>query len=81
MKKPFNTFITTSNSERSGSRFAVKIQEGKPVIQLELFHDTVAGLKAVSVGFELLGGTTTDQANTMVKAMNETIVGVMVTPK
>jgi hypothetical protein len=56
-------------------------EQMKPVIQLELFHDTVAGLKTMSVGFEVLSGTTVDQARRLVELMNERIVGVIVTPK
>jgi hypothetical protein len=41
----------------------------------------VSGLKALSVGFELLSGTTLEQAKTLVDTMNERIVGVIVTPK
>jgi len=78
IKKPYKM---TPKSERSGSRFVVRIDEGKPVIQLELFHDTVSGMRAISVGFELLGGTTLDVARTLVDVMNERIVGVIVTPR
>ena len=51
------------------------------MIQLELFHDTVSRLKGVKVGFEVLSGTTLDQARTLVDDINERIVGVIVTPK
>ena len=51
------------------------------MIQLELFHDTVSGMRAISVGFELLSGVALDQAKILVDAMNERIVGVVVTPK
>jgi hypothetical protein len=34
----------------------------------------------VKVEFEVLGGTSTDQARTLVGAMNEMILGVIVTP-
>jgi len=67
--------------ERSGCRFGVQTEEGKPVIRLDLFHDTVSGLRSVSVGFELLSGTTLEQARALVDSMNERIIGVMVTPK
>ena len=71
----------TPKTERSGSRFLLgQTDEGKPVIQLELFHDTVSGLRALSFGLELLSGTTPEQAKTLVDAMNERIVGVIVTP-
>jgi hypothetical protein len=80
-KKTFSTFGASAKPERSGSRFVVRTDEAKPVIQLELFHDTVVGLKTTSVGFELLSGTTLDQAKSLVALMNERIVGVIVTPK
>jgi hypothetical protein len=68
-------------SERGGCRFVVtKNDEGKPMIQLELFHDTVARLKGFNVGFEVLSGTTLEQARTLVDEINERIVGVIVTP-
>jgi hypothetical protein len=52
-----------------------------PMIQLELFHDTVSRLKGFKVEFEVLSGTTLDQTRTLVDEMNERIVGVIVTPE
>jgi hypothetical protein len=79
IRKPFNM---TLRAERSGCRFAVaKTDEGKPVIQLELFHDTVSHLRSLTIGFEVLGGVIPEQARTLVDLMNEKIVGVIVTPK
>ena len=69
------------NSERGGCRFVVTTHEGKPQIRLELFHDTVSSLRSTKVEFEVLSGTTADQARTLVGAMNEMILGVIVTPK
>jgi hypothetical protein len=69
------------NVERSGIRFAVKTVEGKPFVQLDLFHNTIPSLNELSIGFELLGGVTLEQARTLVDAMNERIVGVVVAPK
>jgi hypothetical protein len=69
------------NSERGGCRFVVTTHESKPQIRLELFHDTVSVLRSVKVDFELLSGTSTEQARTLVGAMNEMILGVIVTPK
>jgi hypothetical protein len=68
-------------SERGGCRFVVTTDEGKPQIRLELFHDTVSSLRSTKVEFEVLSGTTADQARTLVRAMNEMILGVIVTPK
>jgi hypothetical protein len=72
----------TLRTERSGSRFVVAhTDDGRPFIRLELFHDTVPSLRSLTVGFEMLSGTTPGQARTVVDAMNERIVGVAVTPK
>jgi hypothetical protein len=66
-------------SARGGCRFVVTTDEGKPQIRLELFHDTVSSLRSVKIEFEVLSGTTADQATTLVGAMNEMILGVIVT--
>ena len=72
----------TSKPELSGSRFALSETEaGVPIIKLELFHDTAPSLKGLSVGFELLSGVSLDQARTLVDAMNERIIGTVVTRK
>jgi hypothetical protein len=80
IRKPYKMTLKT---ERSGSRFVIanNTDDGKALIRLELFHDTASGLRSLSVGFELLSGTTLEQARTLTDAMNERIVGVIVTPK
>ena len=70
------------NPERSGCRFIVTTtDEGKPLLPLELFYDTVSRLKSLTVGFEVLTGTTADQAKSLADAINERVIGVIVTPK
>src|SRR5439155_15015089 len=76
LRKAYKMALKT---ERSGCRFVAQTEEEKPVIRLDLFHDTVSGLRSLSVGFELLSGTTLEQAKALVDAMNERIVGVIVT--
>jgi hypothetical protein len=72
----------TLKTERCGSRFvAANTDEGRPLMRLELFHDTVVGLKSITVGFEVLSGTTLEQTRTLVDTMNERIIGVAVSPK
>lgn len=67
-------------SERGGCRFVVtKTDEGKPMIELELFHDTVSVLRSLKIEFEVLSGSTAEQARILVGAMNEMILGVIVT--
>ena len=77
-----NLFNMTLKRERGGCRFAVaQTDEGKRVIQLEMFHDTVPRLSSLVIGFEVLSGVTVQQAQTLVDAMNEKIVGVVVSSK
>jgi hypothetical protein len=72
----------TLRPERSGSRFvAAQTQDGSPSIRLELFHDSVPSLKSLTVGFELLSGTTPAQLKALLDVMNERIVGTIVTFK
>ena len=42
LRKPYKMALKT---ERSGSRFVAQTDEGKPVIRLDLFHDTISGLQ------------------------------------
>jgi hypothetical protein len=79
IRKPYKMTLKT---ERSGSRFVVtNTDDGRPLIRLELFQDTVAGLKSITVGFEVLSGTTLEQTKNLANAMNERIIGVAVSPK
>ena len=79
IRKPYKMMLKT---ERSGSRFVVvNTDDGRPLIRLELFHDTVAGLKSITVGFEVLSRTTLEQTRTLLDTMNERIIGVAVSSK
>ncbi len=69
-------------SERGSCRFkAVRAADGKPVIQVELFHNTVTLLKDLTIEFELLSGSTIDQARSLTDAANDRILGVIVSRK
>ncbi len=79
IRKPYKM---TLKAERSGTRFVVANSEsGSPQIRLELFHDTVASLKSVTIAFETLSGTRVEQVKQLVDAMNERIVGIVVTAR
>jgi len=79
IRKPYKM---TLKAERVGSRFVVaNTDDSKPLIRLELLNDAVASLRSLSVELELLSGTTPEVARTLVDVMNESIVGVVVTPK
>jgi hypothetical protein len=79
IRKPYKMTVKT---ERSGSRFVLANgDDGRPLIRLDLFHDTVADLKSITLEFEVLSGTTSEQTRVLVDAMNERIVGVAVSRK
>jgi len=58
-----------------------KTSEGKPLIVMELFHETVPHLSRITLAFEVLSGITLEQTRELIEKMNDQIVGVMVTPK
>ena len=69
------------NIERGSCRFSLrKTSEGKPMIEMESFHNTVPHLSAVTLSFEMLSGITLEQTR-LIEKMNDQIVGVVVTPK
>jgi len=70
------------NTERGSCRFNLrKTCEGKPVIEVEMFHNTVPHLSAVILSFEVLSGITLEQTRDLIEKMNDQIVGAVVTPK
>ena len=67
----------STNIESSGCRFAVKPKaDGKPVLQLELFHSTVPHLEGMVIQFDLLSGATIADARRLAESMNERIIGI-----
>ena len=66
--------------QKSNCRFqASRGKDGKPAIKLELFHSTVSALAGVTVEFELIGGTTLQQAETLAEAVNDRIIAIVLT--
>jgi hypothetical protein len=71
--------MTTTNVERGSCRFkAIQGPDGKSVIRMEMFHDTVPRLADVTVDFELLNGTSLDQARKLAESVNDRVTGVMI---
>ena len=74
--------MTNDNVERGGCRFtAKKTSDGKPLVVMELFHETVPRLAGVTLAFEVLSGITLEQTRDLVEKINDQIIGVIVTPK
>ena len=75
-----NPIDLMANIERGSCRFkAIQGADGKFVIRMEMFHQTVPLLKDATVDFELLNGTTADQARKLAESMNDRVTGVLIT--
>jgi len=69
-----------ANVERGSCRFrAIQGADGKFVVRMEMFHQTVPLLKDATVDFELLNGTTLNQARNLAESMNDRVTGVLIT--
>ena len=69
-----------ANMERDSCRFkAIQGADGKFVVRMEMFHKTVSLLADATVDFELLNGTTADQARKLAESMNDRVTGVLIT--
>jgi hypothetical protein len=72
--------MTNSNIERGSCRFkAIQGADGKFVVRMEMFHQTVPLLAGATFDFELLNGTTLDQAKKLAESVNDRVTGVLIT--
>jgi hypothetical protein len=72
--------MVDKKTERSSCRFTVqKASDGKPLIVVQLYQDTIPMLKGVSIGFDLLGGTRVEEAEKLAGMMTERVLGMFVT--
>jgi hypothetical protein len=71
--------MTDQQTQRSSCRFEAP-RNGAPTLRLELFHP-VPALAAVTIEFELLSGTTVEQAKRLAESVNERVIGIIVNVK
>jgi hypothetical protein len=72
--------MTDANTERGSCRFkATQDADGKSIIRMEMFHQTVPSLAGMTLEFELLTGTTPDQARKLAESVNDRVIGVLIT--
>jgi len=64
---------------RSNCRFMVQQAGGKPFLAVQLFHDTIPLLKGASLGFDLLGGISVEQAKKLAEMLNEHVLELFLT--
>jgi hypothetical protein len=68
-----------ANVERDSCRFkAIQGPDSKCVIRMEMFHQTMPLLAGATVDFELLNGTTLDQAKKVADSMNDRVTGMLI---
>jgi len=67
-------------TERSNCRFTVEQSaDGRPVLLISLYQDTISSLKNSVIGFDLLGGLPLATARKLADTMNENILDLFVT--
>jgi len=72
--------LPATNIQKSNCRFqATTGEDGKPILKVDLFHQTVPSLKGLAVEFEVMGGTTAQQMKALAESMNDRIIGIVVT--
>lgn len=69
-------------TERSNCRFTVqKTPDGKPLLVVQLYQDTIPALKNSTLGFDLLGGLRPEAAQKLADTLNEHVLDAFVTVK
>jgi KaiC/GvpD/RAD55 family RecA-like ATPase len=67
------------NAERSNCHFAVQqASDGKPVLVVHLYRDSIPLLKGTTLGFDLLGGVNEEQAKKLAEILNEHVLELFV---
>jgi hypothetical protein len=67
-------------TDRANCQFVIKQStDGKPQIVVERFHQSIPALNNVVLGFELLNGTSQEQARKLVALLNENVLTVYIT--
>jgi len=66
--------------ERGSCKFTVQqVEGGKQAIVVQTFHDNISVLRHAELGFNLLSGTTSEQAKKMAEMLNEYVLEAFLT--
>jgi hypothetical protein len=68
--------MATAKVEKAGVGFSVGRQGASVVIEIRPHHDTIASIKGVQIGFELLNGITPLQAKKIADVLSENVIGI-----
>lgn len=69
-----------TKTDRSNCQFVLeRTGDGKPVVMVQLLHETIPILRNAVVGFDLLSGIRPEQAKKLADVLNEYVLNVFVT--
>lgn len=69
-------------TERRNCRFTVqRTPDGKPLLVIQLYQETISALKNSTLGFDLLGGLRPEAAQKLADMLNEHVLDTFVTVK
>lgn len=72
----------TEKTHRANCHFVVKeSKDGRPQVIVQRYHESIPVLENIVLGFDLLGGTTVEQAKKVIALLNENVLNVFVTLK
>jgi hypothetical protein len=72
--------MSTTKTDRSNCRFLVQQNsDGKPVVMVQLLHQTIPALRDTTMGFGLLGGIRSEDAKKLVDLLNEYVLDIFTT--
>ena len=72
--------MAEKKTDRSNCRFTVQQgSEGKVLLAVQLYQDTIPLLKGVSLGFDLLGGMRVEEARKVAEVLNEHVLDIFIT--
>jgi len=72
--------MAENKTERSNCRFTIQLaSDGKPLLVVQLYQDTIPALKGALFGFDLLGGTRVEGARKLAEMLNEHVLDMFVT--
>ena len=71
--------MAANKTEKAGVCFGISNQGGPITVKVRLNHDTISALRGVQVSFELLNGIPLAQAKKLTDALNENVIGLLVT--
>jgi hypothetical protein len=72
--------MAEKQTDRSNCRFTVQQgSEGRVLLVVQLYQDTIPLLKDVSLGFDLLGGMRVEEARKVAEVLNEHVLDIFIT--